>query len=127
MAEHPLTRHTCCCWLLYALPAQFTMLRDIDGQQFADAVSKKLGPRMQLMGECTAAPTQYTAARHDSEHTAVQCRSTACRCAVRQNKQVVWRRLKLLLFHAALLRLKHCSHNSLTWRCCMMQCLPPRC
>ena len=30
------------------------MLRDIEGQQFADAVSGKLGPRMQLTGNGTS-------------------------------------------------------------------------
>ncbi|WIA10799.1 hypothetical protein OEZ85_010967 [Tetradesmus obliquus] len=29
----------------------FTMLRDLEGQQFSDAVDKKLGPRMQLTGD----------------------------------------------------------------------------
>ncbi len=39
------------CVLTYT---QFTMLRDLEGKQFADAVNEKLGPRMQLTG--TGAP-----------------------------------------------------------------------
>jgi hypothetical protein len=30
---------------------QFTMLRDLEGQQFSDAMDDKLGPRMQLTGD----------------------------------------------------------------------------
>jgi hypothetical protein len=36
---------------------QFTMLRDLEGQQFSDAVNDKLGPRMQLTGDTASLET----------------------------------------------------------------------
>jgi hypothetical protein len=48
------------CCLLLLLLLQFTMLRDLDGQQFSDAVSDKLGPRMQLTGDTASLETFKT-------------------------------------------------------------------
>lgn len=36
---------------------QFKMLRDIEGQQFSDAVRDKLGPRVGIMGETASLDT----------------------------------------------------------------------
>jgi hypothetical protein len=41
----------CCCVTCVLPPLQFKMLRDIEGQQFSDAVRDKLGPRVALMGK----------------------------------------------------------------------------
>lgn len=50
---------TCAVWRL-CVPCvclQFRMLRDIEGQQFSDAVKDKLGPRIAIMGERGPADT----------------------------------------------------------------------
>jgi hypothetical protein len=44
----------CVCVLVTSCHLQFKMLRDIEGQQFSDAVRDKLGPRVAVMGECHA-------------------------------------------------------------------------
>jgi hypothetical protein len=50
------------------------MLRDIEGQQFSDAVKEKLGPRVAIMGE-----RQHSTAQHDTaQHCTLLAAAAKC-------------------------------------------------